>query len=543
MAKVYTIVNPLCWLKVNINIIKVNILMIMKVFLLVVSSFSLITLAPNSHSETLSEIFDLARKNDPEWAAKKQKYLADREKVEQSFGALLPNAALNASWGQQEYEATSGVAETWSQAFECAGGFSPPEIADALTNCGDGVSSSETYEATSYDLTITQPLVRMDRWYAYKQTQSLDNAAKAELAHSQQELMIRTAEAYFAVLRATEEYQLAQSEEKTLQTQLAEIKNRYQLGLARDTDLFEIQAQFDIAQAAVIVAQSQVEAAQESLAVVTGTYIEDVKPLPEDLPIEPPQPNDLAEWEDYAKKSNYGLIATQFAVEASKKDVSQKKSGHAPTADLFYRFEHRDVGGGFVPSNDTQTIGVKVSIPLYSGGIISSQAKEANYRLEETKHKSDLALRKTMMDTRRYFSLVNANVASVKARQRAVKSNNSSLRAIKKGWEDGIRTLSDALAAQRKVYQARKEYTTSRFDYLLNTFKLKQAAGVLSPNDFQNLNSWLDSDLAPQTSLEQPNSSSSYDTPASELNDQTDEPADSNGSLYEAYKSWRKNPE
>ena len=151
------------------------------------------------------------------------------------------------------------------------------------------------------------------------------------------------------------------------------------------------------------------------------------------------------------------------------------------------------MGGGFTPSSDTTTFGVRVSVPLYSGGITSSQVREADYKVQEARHNVDLAMRNALRETRQYHTQVNANVASVQARLRAVKSNNSSLKAIKQGWQDGIRTMSDALTAQRKVFQARKEYATSRYDYILNTLKLKKAAGVLSPDDLQTLNSWLDS--------------------------------------------------
>lgn len=507
-------------------------------------------------AENLNEIFSLARKNDPEWAAKKQKYLADREKLEQAFGALMPTAELNASWAKQYYDGgTFGLNLDGAQQCAIDNGITGTdlnsllEFADVCQGEALTTNTTEDYSATSYGFSATQPLLRMDRWNRYKRAKSMDNAAKADLAYNQQELMIRSAEAYFGVLRAEEEYRLAQSEEKTLRTQLTEIKNRYKLGLMRDTDVFELQAQHDVAKAAVIVAKSQVDSMKENLVLLTGTYIDTVNPLPKDIPVEPPQPYEITEWEDFAKKSNYQLIAAQFAKDAADKEIDEKKAGHAPTADLFLNYSHTDAGGGFTPSSDTTTIGIRVSMPLYTGGATSSLVREAEYRAQESRQQVELARRNALRETRQYYTRVNADVAAVQARLRAVKSNNSSLRAVKAGWQDGIRTLSDAISAQRKVYQARKEYTTARYDYILNTLKLKKAAGVLTPDDLETLNSWLDSPSSQTVStlleeeeayLEQVDDIK-FTKELKTFDDEKKENASSkkHKSLYDAFKAWR----
>ena len=221
-----------------------------------------------SQAENLNEIFSLARKADPEWAAKKQKYLADREKLEQAYGGLLPSAEASGSWAKQYYDGGTLGADR-DAATQCIIDnnipFDVSGIIDFIDLCDRELfgyqSIDQDYDVTTYSLSATQPLFRMDRWHRYKRARILDNAAKAELANNQQELMIRSAEAYFGALRDQEEHRLAQSEEKTLRTQLTEIKNRYKLGLMRDTDVFEVRAQHDIANAAVIVAKSHFDSA------------------------------------------------------------------------------------------------------------------------------------------------------------------------------------------------------------------------------------------------------------------------------------------
>lgn len=518
-------------------------------------------LAPLSASaENLIEIFSLARKNDAQWASKKQKYLAEREKMEQAFGTLLPTAEANATMAHQMYEGGT-TALRLDEAYNCLvdNGFDPngnTNLIEAL-NLFDACQGSlvgtrdvsEDYDITQYGVTVVQPLIRMDRWHRYSRAQILDNAGKADLAYSQQELMIRSSEAYFSVLKAQEELRLIKVEEKVLRTQLTEVKNRYKLGLMRDTDVFETQGQYDLAAAAVIVAEAQVEGLQENLVMLTGQEIEMISPLPKDIPVEPPQPIELKEWEEFAKKSNYQLIASQYVSAATEKEVTEKKAGHAPTADLFLDYRHSDVGGGFTPSSDTTTIGVRFAIPIYSGGVTSSQTREVRYRSESAKDDVELARRNAIRETRQYYTKVMADVASVEARQRAIRSNNSSYRAIKKGWNSGIRSLTDLLTAQRKVFQARKEHSNARYDYILDTLKLKKSAGVLTPEDLKTLNSWLE---APSS-----DTVSSFDDESDaflkevddikfeeEMKTFEDEKKDtgvkSQKSLYDAYKAWRQ---
>lgn len=515
-----------------------------------VSVLLICSLSTPASAENLVDIFNLARKNDAQWASKKQKYLADKEKLEQAFGTLMPAAEANATWAQQQYDGQSFGLNA-SAVEPCLGEIiSSGGAQDVLDDCASEVLTrdvNQDYSVTQYGLTVTQPLVRMDRWHRYKRAQMLDNGAKAELAYQQQELIVRSSEAYFGVLKAQEELRLAQLEEKMLRSQLTEIKNRYRLGLMRDTDVFETQGQYDLASAAVIVLQAQVDGLKENLTMITGQPIELVSPLPKDIPIEPPQPLELAEWEDFAKRTNYQLLAAQFASQAAEKEITEKKAGHAPTADLFFDYRHNDVGGGFTPSSDTTTVGVRFAIPIYTGGITSSQTREAEYRSQSARDDVELARRNAIRETRQYHTKVMADVASVNARLRAVKSNNSSLRAMREGWDSGIRTLTDVLGAQRKVFQARKEYSNARYDYILDTLKLKKAAGVLTPEDLQTLNSWLDAPSSDTVSTLE-DDDELYLKEIDDVKFQREiktfedekKPAQSHKSLYDAYKSWRK---
>lgn len=520
------------------------------------SASSILLASSTSLAEDLMSTYQLAIKNDANWAAKKAHYLAEREGVEQAFGTMLPIVDLNARYAQQEYDGATLDIEGL-KTDDCIDGLGAEEptvgacidLINEFSNLGTK-QTTESYTTESYGLSINQPLFRMDRWYGYKVQKSLESRAQSDLAFQQQELIVRVSEAYFGVLRAEEELRLAKSEEASLETQLTEIKNRYKLGLARDTDLFEVQAGYDITKAARLNAEGLVDNVKEDLRLLTRQSTVLVNPLPTNIPIEPPKPLEVADWEEYAKQNNYQVIAAQFAVDASATQVKQKRSGHAPTVDLFFDYRKSETGGGFTPSSTTQTIGVNLRMPIFEGGITSSQEKQARHQADEAKQNKEFAQRNAVRETRQYHRRVMTDVYTVNAHERAVRSNNSAYRSIKIGYESGLRSLTDLLSAQKKVFSARKELVTARYDYILDTLKLKRASGILSPNDLEVLNSWLDepttntltrSNETEALSLEEIDGIKlKKESGPVAFEEKEKKKRSSHKSLYDAFKAWRK---
>lgn len=486
--------------------------------------FTLVTPAA-VHAENLLETYELALKNDATWAANRSKYRADKESVNQARSGLLPRAALTAGYAQTEYEGNSLNTEglfSESDVSRCnefnaaVQGLGPgqglgdiSDVASSFGGCAGILSSltninsttrTQDYSATRYGVNVVQPLFRMDRWYTYKQAKKLQNSSHAELAHAQQELMIRVAEAYFGVLRGQEELRIAQNEEKSIKGQLEGIKERFKLGLMRDTDLFEAQASFDIARAARIRAEGELDNVKESLRSLTHQPSIMVTPLPEDLPITPPQPSDTEEWVNFAQQHNYRVIAGQYAVDSAQANKRSKSSGHLPTVDLYFDHTKNDVGGGFTPSSTSTALGINLNVPLYSGGFVSSQTKQAKYQIDEAKNNLVALRRATAMETRQYHRRVNMDVAAINAHERAIRSNNSSLESMRLGYDEGVRSLTDVMATQRRVFAAKRDFANARFDYILNTLRLKKAAGLLSAQDLDVLNGWLQNTTLSPTS-------------------------------------------
>lgn len=528
-------------------------------------------------AETLMETFELALQNDASWAAQVAKYRGDKESVKQAYSSLLPQANFTAGYAKQKYKGSAlntqnafnqddlARCEQFTQAANRLGpGQTLSDINNAATTIGgctalftqlaniDSTDSTQTYSATRYGVNVVQPLFRMDRWYTYKQAKKVQNSQQAQLAYEQQNLMIRVAEAYFGILKAQEELRLALEEEKIAKGQLEEIKNRYTLGLMRDTDLFEAQSSVDRARAARIRAEGETDNLKESLRAMTQQSTVLVNPLPDNIAITPAEPADAAQWEQFAMQHNYRVVAARYAVDSAHHQRRSKKSGHLPTVDLYADYSHSDVGGGFTPSSDTASVGINMSLPLYSGGFTSSQSKQANYQVTEAKSNLRAAQRSAATEAKQFHRRIATDVAAVTANQRAIKSSNSAFESIRAGYTEGVRTMSDLINARRRVFAARKDFITSRYDYVLNTLRLKRAAGLLALSDLDVLNSSLQNTqlaptAAPANLLEEqgidepePQKSSIFMAPPSTEGYDPEPQREGAKSLFEAIENWRK---
>jgi outer membrane protein len=99
--------------------------------------------------------------------------------------------------------------------------------------------------------------------------------------------------------------------------------------------------------------------------------------------------------------------------------------------------------------------------------------------------------RDVRVNTRSLFRTVNTNIESASALKQTIISRRSALDATRAGYEVGTRNIVEVLDAERNYYVALRDFANARYDYVINTLSLKQAAGTLSPQDLIELNRWL----------------------------------------------------
>ncbi|WP_130905488.1 TolC family outer membrane protein [Pseudomonas sp. Sample_22] len=433
--------------------------------------------APLSANNDLVSVYQEAVANNADLAAAIAQYGVQKEVVPQARAGLLPNL--------------SGSAET----------------ASVRTSIDQPSAAANRYEH-SYQATLAQPLFRADRWFQFQAAKDVNEQAALQLSAAQQNLILQTADSYFNVLRSQDNLASTKAEEAAFKRQLDQSNERFKVGLADKTDVLNSQASYDTARVNRIVAQRQVDDAFEALVNLTNRRYNAIWGISHSLPILPPAPNNAKTWVDTAAQQNLNLQASNYAVSAAEQTLSQRKAGHAPTVDVVARYEKGDndalgfsnpsaLGQPYKGDVAQSLIGLQLNIPIYSGGLINSQVRQSYAQLEQTEQQRESLLRAIVENTRDLYRAVNTDVEQVQARKQSIISNQSAVEATEIGYQVGTRNIVDVLDAQRQLYSSVRDYNNTRYDYILDTLRLKQQVGTLSPQDLHNLTHWLKGDYNP----------------------------------------------
>ena len=349
-------------------------------------------------------------------------------------------------------------------------------------------------EDENYNISLQQKVFDLGAWFNFKSGKAVSKQAEATLAADQQALIIRVAEAYFNVLRARDNLEASKAEEQATKRQLEQTQQRYDVGLIAITDVHEARAVYDNTVVQRLTYEGDLGTAYEALTVLTNSSHHNLWELVDNFAVIDPTPTAREEWVNFALKNNYQLAAAKAAAEAAHQTAKAKKMQHMPTITASYSYvdnngdEFRE---GFEDSftyTDGSTWGVTLRVPIFSGGGVSAQRRQA-YEQYNAAFQSEIDTRRSIIQATRSLHLkVLTDVQRVKARDRGIISTRSALEATEAGYEVGTRNIVDVLNARRALYAAIRDYANSRYDYIINMLKLKQQAGTLSPQDIIELN-------------------------------------------------------
>ena len=365
---------------------------------------------------------------------------------------------------------------------------------------------SDSYSTHYYQASLTQPLFRADRWFNYQAAKSQTEQARVEFSAVQQQLIMDVAQAYFNVLRASDNLATARAEEAAFERQLEQARERFEVGLSARTDVLEALAGFDTARATRITASTNLDVSYQALTRLTNRDHPELLGMGHDLPILAPIPGDMQQWVDTAAAQNLSLQAYRLAIDSASDALRSSKAGYAPSVDAFVRYNDSyggarlgGVGAGVAGSGDTELtqFGVEMTLPLFTGGGTTSRVRESTFRLTQAEQASEAELRRIVERTRNLFRTVTSSVEEVEARRQSIISSKAALDATQTGYEVGTRNVVDVLDAQRNLYRAVRDYNDARYNYIIDNLGLKQAAGTLSPQDLEDLSAWLKADYDP----------------------------------------------
>lgn len=415
------------------------------------------TLVTPAFSENLLQVYQHAKQNDAQIKASEAGYLATLEKRPQILSALKPRIDLGANA---------------SYNLQYTGRTLRGEDRNAFLNFG-------------YNLNLTKPLIHKELRAQVGQVNASILQAKAGLEADQQNLIIRVADAYFQYLKGKESLSFAKAERNAIGRQLNQVKAYFEAGRSAITDVKEAQARYDLSIASEVIAKQQIDIAKESLKAITTRYYKDLTGSSQKTPLLIPKPNNIDLWTKSAVNNSLQVVAASHAVTAAQKTVDVERAANSPTLDLFARHTGSSNHGQSELDQDKfdASVGVQFNMPLYRGGNISSRIREARHKLHQAQQQLEVQKRNVTQQTRAAYTTIISGLAQVKAFKQALVSTQAAANATQAGFEAGTRTAVDVLLSLRETFRSKRDYSTARYDFLLNTLKLKQAAGTLSEKD------------------------------------------------------------
>ncbi len=420
-----------------------------------------LALAPAAHAANLSDVYRDAQAYDAQYAAAKAALAAGQEKTAQGRAGLLPQVSL-------------------------AGNVTRNHVDSSLAG-GD-----VDYTGNGASINASQPLFRKQNWVVFEQAQNQTRIAGVQFKLAEQDLILRVAQAYFDVLQSQDNIAFIEAQKAAISEQLASAKRNFEVGTATITDTHEAQARYDLAVAQEIAEQNTLNIRLRTLEKLIG------KPAGAlDTLVEPAQfkaeAGSIDDWAERASKGNLQAEIQRIAKAIADQEVERNRAGHYPTLDAVagYSINNNQNFGTIQADTRTASLGLQLSLPIYQGGLVSSQVREAVANQEKARQDLEAATRDAGLSARQAWLNVESGVARVRALEQALTSSKAQLDSTKLGLQVGVRTSLDVLNAEQQVLSARRDLAGARYAYLLSGLSLKAAVGSLGPDDLTAIDQYL----------------------------------------------------
>ena len=418
-------------------------------------------------SEDLVQVYRDAQPYDAVYAAARHALDAGRERLPQGRALIFPTLNLSAN-------ATRSRVESESR--------DPAVVPDF----------ERKPSSSGYTLTLAQPLYRPQFWLQYRQAEYQVAQAEAAFAQAGQDLIIRTAQAYFDVLAAQDTLGLVRAQKAAISEQLAQARRNFEVGTATITDTHEAQARFDLIGAQEIAAQNDLENRRQALTLITGKEYGELKPLRADVKLAPPNPTNMQSWVELAEKQSYPVQAQEAVASVAALEARRASAAHLPTLDVVAT--HGQTGQSASTTSSvgsdvtSSSIGLQLAMPLFQGGALNSREREAAALSLRAKEDLENARRTAALNTRQTYLTVINGITQITALEQALVSSQSALDSNKLGYEVGVRINIDVLNAQQQLFSTRRDLAVARYNTITNQLRLKAAAGSLREEDLEEVN-------------------------------------------------------
>ncbi len=405
--------------------------------------------------------WQMAKTRDGSLAAAKFQELAVRQRMNQAQSVLGPSASGSA-----------GLFRQW---------------ADTNTE------PAKQFNSTNFSLSLSYPLYRLPAKESLEQAKIVVEQSKIQVLAAEQELMIKVAQAYMDILGAQDTLRAAQAQKRAAREQMLTLKRSFEAGNAARIDLQDSIARHDISQAQEISARNDLEVKRSNIQVITGSLDPELRRLKSEIGLSLDSSYNVSDWVRQARTANSQVLVSELGLELAQREVRKQAAGNRPTVDLVSSVgRSSNASVNLVGVNQTNAqVGIQLSIPIFTNGGLDAKAKEAVALYNKSSAELETARDQVEQSTRQASVRIASGRALISALESAVESSQIALDTTVLAYKTGARVNLDVLNAQQQVFSQRRDLAKARYDFLVDSLRLKLLSGSLSEADLATMNQLL----------------------------------------------------
>ena len=438
-------------------------------------------LCPTLHAQETTDLLSLyqeALRNDSLLSSAQFQNEATQELIKQGKSLFLPSITVDASFDKRDKER---------------------KFLTSSLPSNDLLSGKKTnYNTYDYGVTVKQPLFNYSAYAQYKKILTQIDLSDKQLIKTQQDLIFRISKIYFETLLAKDQVDLFQYQRASIQEQLSKAEVQFEAGLISVTDINEAKTKKALIEAQQIGAIQKLKIKKREIQLITGKLPGKLSPLNPVITFT--EVDNLADnWILIAQENNLELQIKKDELKIAEREIDSRRSDHYPTIDaIANRSRNWDKGGypyGAIKNEGmrsySDTIGVEISIPIFSGGMTSSKVREAVLLKSKLEEDVEYLRRGVELKVRDYYLSLQTNFSEISAYQQAMEAATLQLESTKLGFQEGLRNSVEVLDSQQILFNAKLNILESRYNYIMNLINLKLSSGMLSIEDLDEINKYL----------------------------------------------------
>jgi outer membrane protein len=429
-----------------------------------------ISISSPTYATDLMDVYYEALKNDTVFKNAYDVYMANAEAIPQARAALLPQINFSGQGNRSFMFVDDGV-----------------------------FSLRKYYTSKLWEASASQALFNYESLSRVRQAKASVKTAQATFNDAAQNLILRTAKAYFDVLYSQDILDYSEAKKRANKRQYEQAQYRFQVGLDAMTAVYEAKAAYKLSKAAVIAAHNNQENQSENLRKLTNSVYPSLSPLRDNkIPLIKPEPNNADNWIHTGLDHNYRLLAAKYNIEIARENMKALSAGNWPTIALqsntvqVYNNIGNQENNPVLPKSQRQSnIGLALNFQAFQGGLVHSQTRQAQFQFQSASEQFEQAHREVIVNSRVTFNTIMDGISKVKADREAVVAQSVSLKSTEAQFEVGKRTMVDVVNAQQRLFEAQQFLANDQYNLINSILTLKYMAGSLNVNDLELINSWL----------------------------------------------------